>query len=100
MIYGLAKGHDAFFADRLERVILLAPCIYFDSSGGDYDQVVQDWYPPYLVNVYSVGGPDHTANTQTICDRVGAESTACLALSYGFTPAMPQSPLKSLVYWA
>ena len=98
MIYGLAKGHDAFFADRLERVILLAPCIYID--GGDGDEVVQVWYPPYLVGVYSVGGPNHNANKQTVCDRVGAESTACQALSYGFGPEMPESPMKSLVYFS
>ena len=34
MIYGLAKLHDLIFADRLERVILLAPALY---AAGTYD---------------------------------------------------------------
>ena len=97
MIYGLAKGHDAFFADRLERVILLAPCLSI--AGGDPDKVAQDWFGPYLVDVYTVGGPTHTANKETLCGRVGATSESCLAFTYGFLPSMPTAPLKSLLYF-
>ena len=46
MIYGLAKYHDLIFADRLERVILLAPVF---AGPGSYDYLINTFYPPYLL---------------------------------------------------
>ena len=75
MIYGLGKFHDIYFADRLERVILLAPC--YAIAGGDYSKVVNDWYPVYLVDVFVVGGPNHDANKETVCSKIGKDSNPC-----------------------
>ena len=53
MLYGLGKMHDSYFADRLERVVLVAPCIYVEST---YEGIVAEYLPLYENGIYKFGG--------------------------------------------
>ena len=69
-------------------------------NGGDYNTLVKDWYPPYKLGVYSIGGGErHVQDTKKLCEQLGPESQSCIAMKYAFLPEMISSPLKSLDYF-
>ena len=40
MFWGLSYMEKEYFADRLEKFIALAPCVYFNRPPYTYDEVV------------------------------------------------------------
>ena len=73
MLYGLGKMHDSYFADRLERVVLMAHCIYVENT---YEGVVAGYLPFYENGIYKYGGKGWTESQEKICATMGEEMCA------------------------
>ena len=89
MIYGLGTMHGSYFANRVNRVILLAPCLYGE---GSYEILVNDFLGIYQAGVYYIGGNNWNKSLEKICSRLGEDTCA---LYSSFPEGMPPIPFKS-----
>ena len=57
---------ETYFADRVNKAILMAPCIFTNMAGVDvYEQIFPDWR---YNAVYLYNGPNWDNNIQAICE--------------------------------
>ena len=89
MLYALGTGN--YLNDKLESVVLVAPCIFpFKAT---YDDLVGQFMWFKEQGIYSIGGDDYAESLRTIRDNLGEEAYNFWSF---FSPEWTQGPINSM----
>ena len=75
MIYGLSHNEDTYFADKVIKAIMLAPCaiangITNDDGTPDIDYYLNNDFKMQGLGIYSIKGPHWLSNLEKICTHL------------------------------
>jgi hypothetical protein len=89
MLYALGTGN--YLNDKLESVVLVAPCIA-PAEGATYDLTVKEhmWFRDQ--SIYSLGGEDWAESQRKICDSLGEPSCS----SWKYFSTATAGPIKTM----
>jgi len=79
MFYGLTQIEESYFADKVERFIAMAPCVFPVNFGKETHDKVVEYYDKIFNEaglLYS-GGRDKKANVEKLCAAFGEDSLEC-----------------------
>ena len=65
LLYGLTQKEETYFADKLDKAILLAPCLYATSLGLESYEETFPVYEQQLINV--VNDPNWSYDVESLC---------------------------------
>ena len=99
LLYGLTQKEETYFADKLDKAILLAPCLYATSLGLESYEETFPVYEQQLINV--VNDPNWSYDVESLCrdpnpaTAVNENEVAC-AHAQSFPANGEQMTTKSL----
>jgi hypothetical protein len=79
MFYALSTIEESYMADRVERFVALAPCVFGDLGRDTYQEIVE--YYDTMMNKAGVlysNGSDEAENSVKICKAFGLASKECI----------------------
>ena len=89
MLYALGTGN--YLNDKIESLVLVAPCLYVN-FGATYESLVYQFMAFKEEGIFSLGGDDWADSQQWICDNFGEQGCDF----YKYFPTASPGPVNSM----
>lgn len=89
MFYGLTQKEESYFASKVEKAIMMAPCVFTTTLGLDNYKQVYPVYREHNINV--INDPNWVYDLQALCDDHSSAEACAAGRQYSGTQASVKS---------